>query len=78
MKNLQNLKGAKALNKQEQKAINGGGLGIQECCDPANECCTPQPVAFQLIQYGCASPEFGCQFAHADPNCTAPVWTGCI
>ena len=24
MKNIQNLKGAKALNKKEQKAINGG------------------------------------------------------
>jgi hypothetical protein len=25
MKNLQNLKGAKALNKKEQQTINGGG-----------------------------------------------------
>jgi len=25
MKNLQNLKGAKALSKQEQESINGGG-----------------------------------------------------
>ncbi len=25
MKNLQNLKGAKTLNKQEQQTINGGG-----------------------------------------------------
>jgi len=25
MKNLMNLKGAKALNKKEQQAINGGG-----------------------------------------------------
>ena len=25
MKNLQNLKGAKALNKKEQQSINGGG-----------------------------------------------------
>ena len=27
MKNLQNLKGAKALNKKEQQSINGGGSG---------------------------------------------------
>ena len=26
MKNLLNLKGAKALNKKEQQAINGGGV----------------------------------------------------
>jgi len=27
MKNLQNLKGAKALSKEEQQVINGGGSG---------------------------------------------------
>ena len=31
MKNLQNLKGAKALNKKEQQTINGGGpIGISK------------------------------------------------
>ena len=41
MKKLADLKGAKALNKNEQKSINGGGkLTCEElfitgdCCDP--------------------------------------------
>ena len=31
MKKLANLKGAKALNRQEQKAINGGAAIYGEC-----------------------------------------------
>ncbi len=42
MKNLQNLKGAKALNKKEQQNINGGamhcGSGSATCTAHA-DCC---------------------------------------
>ena len=42
MRNLQNLKGAKALNKKEQQSINGGashcGSGHSFCTSDA-DCC---------------------------------------
>ncbi|MFK8103102.1 MAG: hypothetical protein AB8G15_11275 [Saprospiraceae bacterium] len=45
MKNLSNLKGAKALNLRELKEVNGGRLTLQPTCqgggDP--ECCGTGP-----------------------------------
>ena len=40
MKNLQNLKGAKALNKKEQQAINGGSTRCWDtfCFPSENKC----------------------------------------
>ena len=84
MKKLQNLKGAKALNKKEQQSINGGAPGGGSCCDPVNSCCIPQPIAFQLalsvMEGGCGQQgDPGCQYAYGDPNCFQhPYWTGCI
>ncbi|MEO8534080.1 MAG: hypothetical protein ABI441_10025 [Flavobacterium sp.] len=34
MKNLKNLKGVEVLSKNEQKSINGGGLGPVACYCP--------------------------------------------
>ncbi|WP_299835045.1 hypothetical protein [uncultured Tenacibaculum sp.] len=31
----------KALNKAEQREINGGRLSLIICCDPALHCCRP-------------------------------------
>jgi len=79
MKKLKQLKGAKALNKKEQQSINGGAPGGGNCCDPVNSCCTPQPIAALLLEFGCATAAPSCQYAYADPNCIIyPFWTGCI
>ncbi len=56
MKKLSNLKGAKALNRQEQKSINGGKMALTNCtlaigpyvcpttypyyCERNKKCCT--------------------------------------
>ena len=70
MKNLQNLKGAKALNKQEQPAINGGAPGAVECCNPANDCCS--------ILAGVNYSGVGCMYQYGDPNPFPPYYTDCI
>jgi hypothetical protein len=44
MKNLQNLKGAKTLSKNEQQTINGGfpiGLGESKCPSNPRLCALP-------------------------------------
>ncbi len=57
MKNLQNLKGSKALNKQEQQSINGGGgYCINECaanvpCPEGSSCVTFFCGALATIDY---------------------------
>jgi len=33
----------KALNKAEQKKVNGGGKGRPTCCNPTFYCCNPNP-----------------------------------
>ena len=40
-KNILNL--GKALNKAEQKSINGGAPGPPECCNPTYYCCYVNP-----------------------------------
>ncbi len=39
MKKLSNLKGAKALNKQEQQSINGGDISCWSTGCPIGFCC---------------------------------------
>ena len=63
MKKLANLNGAKALNKNEQRAIHGGARGGSSgCCNPTNDCCVPNPY------YNGSN----CQFVPGDPY-TWPV-----
>jgi hypothetical protein len=62
MKKLANLKGVKALDKQKQRTINGGGLN--DCPSgcfslyfqgPGNQCAVPSPsgmACFGTIQNG--------------------------
>ncbi|MEQ6125287.1 hypothetical protein AAON49_13850 [Pseudotenacibaculum sp. MALMAid0570] len=47
----------KALNKAEQKQVNGG-LKPRPCCNPADDCCVPNP------NYNGSN----CQFIPGNPN----------
>ncbi|MCF2875490.1 MULTISPECIES: hypothetical protein [unclassified Tenacibaculum] len=49
MKNLKNLNGFKALSKQEQVQINGGG---RTYCKGSNMCCSRLPNGVEFCDYG--------------------------
>ncbi len=70
MKNLAKLNGAKALSKNEQKSVTGGGsrpgFRPSTCCDPANQCCTTTALVNQPLCGG--TYQSGCQY-HVATSC---------
>ena len=56
----------KALNKAEQRTINGGASG--KCCNPANDCCVPNDGA---PRPQCSPPTggSGCAFLYSTQPC---------
>ncbi|RZN84765.1 MAG: hypothetical protein EVB11_01555 [Winogradskyella sp.] len=54
MKNLQNLKGAKSLNKEQQQAINGGQpVGSSGACHSGCQYCLPTPIGNGVTIWTC-------------------------
>jgi len=78
LKNILKLNGAKQLTKGEQNEILGGGrLKKRGCCDPANDCCVPQPIPDTCARAGCASNDPNCQYAYGVMNCPDPNFQSC-
>jgi len=70
MKKLSNLKGVKALGKNQQKIIHGGGKLKPGggCCNPTNDCCVPNDGA---PRPQCPPPtgSSSCQFLYSSGSC---------
>ncbi len=64
MKNLAKLNGAKALSKNEQKSINGGGskCNYQPQCvgAPNGKCCTTNSGGSGYCSHSCCRPSATC------------------
>ena len=61
MKDLKNLKGAKMLNKMEQKTIKGGWRPIMKICGGDSDCPEGYCCQYTTPEHNSCVPGTGCQ-----------------